>query len=546
MTKQSRPLGLSGQYFDLGQAWVLGLALCLILGRPILSAQAADPMGENQLTRIDLLIPQEGIQTLRQSYFHRRMPSMSYRPKTKGVAIIEGNRFEEVAIKLKGAAGSFRPIDDKPAFTINLDTHIEDQSYQGYDKFYLNNSVQDRSYCNEVICRELFNQADIPTPRAAHAWVTLNGRPLGLYVMIEGFNKPWLKRHFEDVSGNLYDGGFLNDIHEDLAVNNGDEPDNHSAKQALVNAFYERDLTRLLPAVQAHMNVEQLLTHTALDVMTWNWDGYAMKPNNYRLYHNRDTDQFQLIPHGMDQMFENPYGELFPRFRGLMVGSLMRLPEIRQRYFTRMNELFSSTFDANRLVRRIDELTSLVQLPLNQMAPQEAARQAEEASQLKQNILERAKYLSFQLSAPSRALRFPPDRQLPVEEWESSRWRGDVVLKEMNQGQQAMLVLEGGQEWSLGRWISSQLLAQGMYRLEARVRCQGLVPHPSDRNGGFRLRAGGAKPSATMLGTRGWTPLAVPFAVEVPAEQVELACEFRAIQGTVWIDRASLILVKLR
>ena len=69
MTKQSRPLGLSGQYFELGQAWVLGLALCLILGRPILSAQAADPMGENQLTRIDLLIPQEGIQALRQSFF---------------------------------------------------------------------------------------------------------------------------------------------------------------------------------------------------------------------------------------------------------------------------------------------------------------------------------------------------------------------------------------------------------------------------------------------------------------------------------------------
>ena len=40
-----------------------------------------------------------------------------------------------------------------------------------------------------------------------------------------------------------------------------------------------------------------------------------MKPNNYRLYHNRDKGTFQLIPHGMDQMFENPYGEIFPRFR---------------------------------------------------------------------------------------------------------------------------------------------------------------------------------------------------------------------------------------
>ena len=512
----------------------------------ILPVWAADPFVENTVTRIELRIPSEGIQTLRQSYFHRRMPAMSHRPKVKGSVTMNGERFEEVSIHLKGAAGSFRPIDDKPAFTVNLDKHLEGQKYQGYDKFYLNNSVQDRSYCNEIICRELFNQADIPTPRGAHALVSLNGKPLGLYVMIEGFNKPWLKRHFEDVSGNLYDGGFLNDIHEELGVNNGDAPEDHSAKQALVASFYERDLTQLLAGVQPHLNVDQLLTHTAMDIMTWNWDGYAMKPNNYRLYHNRDKGTFQLIPHGMDQMFENPYGEIFPRFRGLIVGSLMRLPEIRQRYFTRMNELFNSTFDANRLIRRIDELTAVVQPLLEQEAPYAAERQSRSANELKQNIAERARFLGFQLSAPSRALQFPANGQLWVEDWESSRWRGDVAMKQMTQGNQELLVIEGGREWSLGRWISSQLLAQGMYRLEARVRCEGVTPYANDRNGGFRLRASGATPSPTLIGTRGWSALAIPFAVEVPAAQVELSCEFRAVQGTVWIDKSSLKLVKLR
>jgi spore coat protein CotH len=96
--------------------------------------------------------------------------------------------------------------------TINLDSHVKDQEFRGYDKFYLNNSVQDRSYCNEIICRELFQRAGIPTPRATHATVELNGRDLGLYVMIEGFNKKWLKRHFDTIGGNLYDSGFLKDI----------------------------------------------------------------------------------------------------------------------------------------------------------------------------------------------------------------------------------------------------------------------------------------------------------------------------------------------
>ena len=150
------------------------------------------------------------------------------------------------------------------------------------------------------------------------------------------------------------------------------------------------------------------------------------------------------------------------------------------------------------------------------------------------------------LSAPSRALQFPANGQLWVEDWESSRWRGDVAMKQMTQGNQELLVIEGGREWSLGRWISSQLLAQGMYRLEARVRCEGVTPHANDRNGGFRLRASGATPSPTLIGTRGWSALAIPFAVGVPAAQVELSCEFRAVQGTVWIDKSSLKLVKLR
>ena len=54
----------------------------------ILSVWAADPFVENTVTRIELRIPSEGIQTLRQSYFHRRMPAMSHRPKVKGSCLL--------------------------------------------------------------------------------------------------------------------------------------------------------------------------------------------------------------------------------------------------------------------------------------------------------------------------------------------------------------------------------------------------------------------------------------------------------------------------
>src|SRR5258706_9525456 len=118
--------------------------------------------------------------------------------------------YEEVGIHLKGAAGSHRPVDDgKPAFTLNFDKFVDHQNFHGLDKLSLNNSVQDGSYMTEAICSELFLAAGVPTARTTHARVWLNGRDLGFYVLKEGFDKTFLRRHFKNVNGNLYDGGFL-------------------------------------------------------------------------------------------------------------------------------------------------------------------------------------------------------------------------------------------------------------------------------------------------------------------------------------------------
>jgi spore coat protein CotH len=101
-----------------------------------------------------------------------------------------------VAIHLKGSAGSFRPVEDKPALTLNFDKFAPGQRFHGLKKIHLNNSVQDSSYLSEQISRELFLAAGVPTTRATQAKVQLNGRNLGVCVLVEGWNKQFLKRHF--------------------------------------------------------------------------------------------------------------------------------------------------------------------------------------------------------------------------------------------------------------------------------------------------------------------------------------------------------------
>src|SRR3954469_11495649 len=70
------------------------------------------------------------------------------------------NIYTHVAVRLKGAPGSFRTIYQQlPAFTINFDKFAPGQTFHGLKKIHLNNSVQDRSFLHEKISREIFEAA---------------------------------------------------------------------------------------------------------------------------------------------------------------------------------------------------------------------------------------------------------------------------------------------------------------------------------------------------------------------------------------------------
>lgn len=90
---------------------------------------------------------------------------------------------------MKGSAGSFRDFNDKPAMTLNFTKHKKGQTFHGYSKISLNNSVQDPTYLSEAICREMFVEAGVPAPRVEHATVVLNGQELGPYVALGGLGK---------------------------------------------------------------------------------------------------------------------------------------------------------------------------------------------------------------------------------------------------------------------------------------------------------------------------------------------------------------------
>src|SRR5580765_3537767 len=324
--------------------------------------QTPDELFTNDLVpRLRIEISPEGMAILRGYEWDK---TVNGQDRSNVLATIrEGDTvYTNVAIHLKGGLGSFRPVDDKPALTLSFDKFSSGQRFHGLQKVYLNNSVQDPSYLSEKICREMFLAAGLPAPRAGHAMVQLNRRNLGLYVLLEGWDKRFLKQHFNDARGNLYDGGYGNEVTNRLDINSGDFPNDRSRLELLAKASEDPDLGKRLARMGEALDVDRFLTFVAMEIMLAHWDGYTMNRNNFRIFHDLSSNRLVFLPHGMDQMFgifrSTPASTITPHMKSLVSRAVLEVPEGRRRYLERMSQLLTNVYHAEDLSRRVQQLAA--------------------------------------------------------------------------------------------------------------------------------------------------------------------------------------------
>jgi spore coat protein H len=306
--------------------------------------------------------------------------------------------YKDVAVHLKGSAGSFRSIDENPGLTLNLDKFVEGQRFHGMDKLHLNNSVQDNTYMTELWVGEMFRAAGVPAAKVSHAAVTLNKRPLGFYVLKEGYDKTFLKTHFGSSKGNFYDGGFLKDIDQTLELSGAREDVKDQVElKALVAAAREGDRDRRFKALEKLLDLDRFVSYLAIEVISWDWDGYPFKQNNYRLYHDPKLNKVTFIPSGMDQMFADPNGPLFPEFGGLVARALIETPQGRKLYVARTAAIMKDVFVVDRWLKRLDELQARIQPELKKVDKGVAEDLPNRVNRLRDAVRQRAKSIGEQL-----------------------------------------------------------------------------------------------------------------------------------------------------
>lgn len=517
-------------------------------------------------------ISKEGIETLRKYHFRRGNESER---ESISATVREGKLvWTNVAVHLKGQLGSFRPIDDKPGLTLNFDKWADAQKFHGLQKISLNNSVQDPSYVNEKVCREIYNAAGVPTPRSDYATVELNGNHLGLFVLTEGWNKQFLARYFKNTKGNFYDLGGGRDINRPWPANFGQDPTNHMILKAVERAALETNPTERIRRLRETLNLDRFIKLTALDVLMWNWDGYAMNRNNYRIFHDLESNRLTFFPHGVDQMFWKTNAPIVTGRSGLVVKSLLETEEGRDLYLKSFSELRANVFDVKAITNRIAQLVVRLEPPVAKEGVAELAQFQSFVNLFRNRIVARARDVDQQLAGVKDLMRLKLNEAAPLTNWIPRQQFGRVVLDKTDSP--AALHLKVNNETSFGAWTSLTWLEEGRYVLEGRVKTRGVEGALRNEAGGAGFRVwsdrketrgaswgwfpygntrdrqlGGLIPVVTnsveqrLTGTMDWKNITHEFELRQPLADLQIQCALQASAGEAWFDLSSLRIRRL-
>jgi hypothetical protein len=397
-------------------------------------------------------------------------------------------------VKLKGAAGSYRDFDDRPALTLKIDKYEKGGRWHGMQKFHLNNAVQDETYLCEWLGARLFRAAGYPAPLAGHVRLWIDDRDLGLYVLREGFDEPFLERTFGAAEGTLYDGGFLQDLDEELEMDVGEDPDDRD------------DLVGLAAA------------------------GRGI-----------------FLPHGMDQLFGDPEAGVFDHASPLVAAAVMQDDRWRDRYREKLGDLVQVVRPVDRWLGEVDTCHDRLQAILADVDIEAAAAHRERVAEFKERLVQRVDALDRLLATgPDEPLALAAEAGGPLADWQPAPDAEDMRLEEEDVGGvPAYGIVRDAFGDHASSWRRQVLLPRGRYRFIARVRTEGVIPIPDDQAGGAGIRLAGTGRADEVAGTTPWRTLIQEFVVREDQKLVELILELRARRGRAWFDRESLRLERL-
>ena len=202
----------------------------------------------------------------------------------------------------------------KKSFKLDFNHFISGRDFYDIEKINLNGEHNDPSIVRSKLCWDFYQEIGVPSTRASHTKVFINGEYYGLYISIEHIDDTFLKRNYENDSGNLWKCIWPADL-----TYRGDNPEDYypyyddTRPYELKTNEEEYDYSKLArliriidqapDSLEMVLSIKEALQYFAVNILTGSWDDYRFLRNNFYLYHNPSDDLIHWIPYDYDNSF---------------------------------------------------------------------------------------------------------------------------------------------------------------------------------------------------------------------------------------------------
>ncbi len=303
-----------------------------------------------------------------------------------------GITISNVGVRFKGNGtywgAAHRVNRPKRPYKVNLAKQEPDQNLAGAKMLNFGNLVADGSSLNDALGYEYFREIGVPAPRTAYAFVSITiagqmeRRPLGLYVMVENLDSPFLKKWYGSKKMTLFKPVTLT-----LFKHLGDDwkayeriydPKTKASPEATQRVI---DFAKLVTnaddatfgaRVGEFIDLEAFAKFIAGLTLQSSYDGFLNNGQNYFMVHDPESNRFSFIPWDLDHSWgEFPFNgtpqqreesSLFHPWVGenRLLERMLRVAEFKAIYRKELERQLATHFIPARLLQRVDEIAAAI------------------------------------------------------------------------------------------------------------------------------------------------------------------------------------------
>lgn len=301
----------------------------------------------------------------------------------------EGIQFQNVAVRYKGN-GTFMESRNsrKRSLKIDLNEFRPGQKLAGITKLNLHNNVTDGSWMNEALSYQLYRDAGVPAPRSSYAkvFVTVPGKfdhdYFGLYSIIENVDKNFLEH--SDLSKK---GAIFKPVTPALFADLGDNWKKYTQTYDPKTDLSDNEKKRLMEfcklvanapdpefnaQIASYIDVDEFARYMAVMVFLSDLDGILGPGQNFYLYLDPKSNQFQFLPWDQDHSFgqfpmrgtqeQREQMSIKKPWQGenRFLERMYNLAAFQERYKAALQKFSTNIFESGRFAKQVDELAAAI------------------------------------------------------------------------------------------------------------------------------------------------------------------------------------------